>query len=114
MNTIDPGNLLLQMRALAARANALAPGGLPNATTGAPGAAAGGDFTQVFKQALDGVNETQRSAAALTERFERGDGTVNVASVMIATQKADIAFQAATQVRNRLVSAYQEIMNMPI
>jgi flagellar hook-basal body complex protein FliE len=106
MNTIDPGNLLLQMRALAARSNALAPDSVP--------AAGGNDFTKVFKQALDTVNETQRNAAGLAERFERGDDGVNVASVMLATQKADIAFQAAAQVRNRLVSAYQEIMNMPI
>lgn len=106
MNTIDPGNLLLQMRALAARANALS----PNTTQ----ATEGGNFTNVFKQALDRVNESQQNAASLADRFERGDENVNVAQVMIATQKADIAFQAASQVRNRLVSAYQEIMNMPI
>ena len=49
-------------------------------------------------------------AAAL----ERGDKSVALPEVMIALQKASLSFQAMTEVRNRLVSAYQEIMNMPI
>ena len=46
--------------------------------------------------------------------FETGGSTANVAEVMVAMQKASLSFTAMTQVRNRLVEAYQEIMNMPI
>jgi flagellar hook-basal body complex protein FliE len=49
-------------------------------------------------------------AAAL----ERGDMNASLPEVMIALQKASLSFQAMTEVRNRLVSAYQEIMNMPM
>ncbi|MFT5418059.1 MAG: flagellar hook-basal body complex protein FliE, partial [Gammaproteobacteria bacterium] len=65
-------------------------------------------------KALDQVNETQQTAGRLAQAFERGDKEVDVAQVMVALQKADVSFQAINQVRNRLVTAYQDIMNMPI
>ncbi len=67
-----------------------------------------------MKNALDFVNDNQVKAAALSDKFERGDKGVDVAQVMVAIQKANLSFQAATQVRNKLVSAYQDIMNMPL
>jgi flagellar hook-basal body complex protein FliE len=114
MNTIDHQSLLLQMRALASRAQ-----GIQDAPTGLPAAAAGGaadrvDFSKVLKNALDNVNETQQSASRLTSQFDAGDPKVDMAEVMVAIQKANVSFQAVTQVRNKLVSAYQDIMNMPI
>lgn len=78
-------------------------------------AASGVDgFPNVFKQAIDGVNDTQKTAGEMAKAFELGNPDVNVSEVMIALQKANISFQAMTQVRNKLVAAYQEIMNMPI
>jgi flagellar hook-basal body complex protein FliE len=117
VNTIDQQSLLIQMRALAARAQGLQD--VPAATPAAPASPAPGqanrvDFGDVFKNALDKVNETQQTASRLSSRFEAGDPKVDVAQVMIAMQKANVSFQAVTQVRNKLVSAYQDIMNMPI
>ena len=52
--------------------------------------------------------------AGLATAFESGDPTVNLSEVMVAIQKASISFQAMTQVRNNLVSAYKEVMNMQV
>jgi flagellar hook-basal body complex protein FliE len=72
------------------------------------------DFGKVLRQAMEKVNETQAEAKALVNKFESGASDANVAQVMVAMQKASISFQAMTEVRNRLVDAYREIMNMPI
>lgn len=108
MNTIDHQSLLLQMRAMASRAQGVqdAPAGVA-----APG---GVDFGKALKSALDNVNETQKTARTLSEKFDAGDPKIDMAEVMVAIQKANVSFQAVTQVRNKLVSAYQDIMNMPI
>ena len=71
-------------------------------------------FASVLKQGLERVNESQGVASDLATRFERGDPGVELSTVMIETQKASVAFRATVEVRNRLVSAYQDIMNMPI
>lgn len=106
VNSIDAEAVLARMRALASQARGV--------ETQPPPANAAVDFGDVLKGALDAVNETQRSASAMRTSFERGEQGVDLAEVMVAIQKASISFQAASQVRNRLVSAYQEIMNMPI
>ncbi len=71
-------------------------------------------FSNVLKQAVDGVNNTQKTAGEMAKSFELGNPDISVSEVMIALQKANVSFQAMTQVRNKLVAAYQEIMNMPI
>ena len=115
MNTIDHQSLLLQMRALAARAQ-----GIQEAAPTMPAATPGGgapervDFSKVLKSALDNVNEAQQKSGQLSQKFEAGDPKVDMAEVMVAIQKANVSFQAVTQVRNKLVSAYQDIMNMPV
>ena len=113
MNTIDQSGLLLQMRALAERAKGLgeaASAAAPTATTGAGGV----DFSRVLRSALDGVNQVQQTASTQAQRFEAGDPSVDLSQVMVAMQKANVSFQAATQVRNKLVQAYQDVMNMQI
>ncbi len=72
------------------------------------------DFSTVMSQAIDQVNQHQQLATKMVEDFQAGKGDANLAEVMIATQKASLSFQAMNEVRNRLVEAYQEIMNMPI
>jgi flagellar hook-basal body complex protein FliE len=67
-----------------------------------------------LKQSIDQVNETQKTAGKLSAAFSAGDPNLDVAEVMVALQKAGVAFQAMTEVRNRLVTAYQDIMNMPV
>lgn len=78
----------------------------------APAAPANG-FTDALKSALDGVSATQRNAEDLSAAYERGEVT-DIAKVMLARQEAGIAFEATLQVRNRLLSAYQEIMRMGV
>lgn len=104
MNAIDPNGLLIQMRALAAR--------VQHAQEVAP--PAGGDFKHMLTKALSEVNHQQHTAQSLSQRFEKGDVKVDLSQVMIAAEKANVSFQALTQVRNKLVTAYQEIMSMPI
>lgn len=72
------------------------------------------DFAAALKASLDQVNGAQQRADALAKRFVAGDDSVNLSDVMINSQKASIAFQATVQVRNKLVSAYHDIMNMQV
>lgn len=72
-----------------------------------------GGFADALKSALDGVNSTQQNAENITSAYERGEVT-DVAKVMLARQEAGVAFEATLQVRNRLLSAYQDIMRMGV
>lgn len=105
MNNIDVNGLLAQMRALASEAQTLSE---PAKATPQV------NFSEVLGQSIDSVNQTQKQASALAEAFEKGDANVDLAEVMISLQKANVSFQAMTEVRNKLVNAYQEIMNMPV
>jgi len=67
-----------------------------------------------LKASLDSVASAQNQSNKLGERFTSGDDSVNLSEVMISMQKASISFQATVQVRNKLVSAYQEMMNMQV
>lgn len=82
----------------------------PAAGTGAPRV----DFAELVKSSIDRVNEAQRSAAGLARRFEQGDPGVDLVRVMVEMQKARVSFEATAQVRNKLVEAYREIMNMQV
>ena len=70
---------------------------------------AGGGFADTLRGALDAVQVRQSNAETLSSAYERGDG-VDIAKVMLARQEAGIAFEATLQVRNKLLSAYQDIM----
>jgi flagellar hook-basal body complex protein FliE len=94
----------------AARAG-LQPNGQPLATR-APARADG--FQAVLNQALTEVSRTQNEAGRLQREVTLGNPTVSLEETMVAMQKAQIGFQAAVQVRNRLVQAYTDIMNMPV
>ena len=71
-------------------------------------------FANVLKQGLDQVSATQAKADSLATQFERGVEGVELPQVMLEMQKASVSFRAVSEVRNKLVNAYQEIMNMPI
>lgn len=94
--------LLGQLRAAAAGASAPAP------------TASGGGFAAVLEAALDQVNQAQVEAQKLAEAFQQGAPNVSLEDVMISLQKADVSFQTMVQVRNKLVEAYQQIMNMQV
>jgi len=110
--------VLSQIRALqATQRHAIAPSatGAGQAVGAAIGAADGApSFAQVLRQGLDKVNATQQSADAKAAAFARGTPGVELGAVMVEAQKANVAFRATVEVRNRFVAAYQEIMNMPI
>jgi flagellar hook-basal body complex protein FliE len=72
-----------------------------------------GGFAAELKRSLNGISDAQQSAYAQAESFELGKPGVALNDVMVDLQKANVAFQTGVQVRNRLVNAYQEIMNMP-
>lgn len=72
------------------------------------------DFSQVLKGAIEQVSQAQQSAQKMTEDFAAGQSDVNLQDVMVNLQKASLSFQQMTQVRNKLVSAYHDIMNMQV
>lgn len=105
MSDVQIQNVLAQMRALSSRA-----------ATGSAEAAQvrGTEFSQVLTQSLEQVNAAQQQAGDLNTRFVAGADDVSLPEVMVAMQKSSLQFEAVTQVRNRLVAAYQEIMNMQV
>lgn len=80
----------------------------------AQGAAGGVDFAQVLQNSIAQVNQTQQQAEAMAAKFAAGEGNVDLHEVMISLQKANVSFQEMVQVRNRLVSAYHDVMNMQV
>ena len=111
---LTPGMLQTLQRALQSGPPTAAPGALTPAvapaTTGAPGAA----FSSVLGDALKGVSASQQHASAMQRSFQSGVEGVGLEETMVAMQKAQIGFQAALTVRNRLVQAYTDVMNMSV
>jgi flagellar hook-basal body complex protein FliE len=109
MSSMQINDVLAQIRALSTQTGALSrPAPTP------AGANPVGGFGTLLKQGIESVNRSQLDAGKLADAYERGAEGVDLARVMIETQKAAVSFRALTEVRNRLVSAYQDIMNMPI
>ncbi len=106
MSDIGINNVLQQIRTLSKE--------ITSHTSDSAEAASKVDFTALLQESLDKVNELQKESKRLSEAFERGDADVSLAQVMVAGQKSSIAFQALTQVRNHLLTAYEEVMNMPV
>lgn len=81
----------------------------------APATAADGvEFGQALRSAIDQVSAAQQSAQQMTQEFASGQSNVNLQDVMINLQKANLSFQQMVQVRNKLVTAYHDVMNMPV
>jgi flagellar hook-basal body complex protein FliE len=109
MNVSNVDGLLAQMRAMTAAAQ----GGAIHAPA-APAATGGVDFANVLKSSLDSVAEAQNTAQGMQQAFVMGDDKVSLSDTMISMQKANIEFQTTVQVRNKLVAAYNDIMNMQV
>ncbi|MES2354467.1 MAG: flagellar hook-basal body complex protein FliE [Pseudomonadota bacterium] len=92
--------------------SALASAGVTSAP--ATQAAGSGSFLEMLKRSLDQVNESQHQAQSLATQFQLDQNGVTLEEAMVSMQKANISFQAAVQVRNKLVSAYHDIMNMQV
>lgn len=92
------------------RASASAAAGKSTAAADAGGV----DFGDALKNAIEQVNSAQQEAQRMSEDFVSGRQEANLQDVMINLQKANLSFQQMVQVRNKLVNAYQDIMNMNV
>ncbi|KAB2912078.1 MAG: flagellar hook-basal body complex protein FliE [Dechloromonas sp.] len=107
MDTQGIENMLNVLRSTAAQASG------KTASASAP-VVGGADFAEVLKNSIDKVNTTQAQANQMAEKLAAGDTTQNLHEVMIALQTASVSFQEMVQVRNKLVTAYQDMMNMQV
>ncbi len=106
MNDINTQHLLEQIRSLSSELRA----------EPAPVDRAGesGGFGDLLKSTIDSVSDMQQEASELRRAYEAEDPGTDLTEVMIAAQKASLSFRAMSEVRNKLVTAYQDIMNMPV
>jgi flagellar hook-basal body complex protein FliE len=107
MSSMQINQVLAEMRALQARAGGIA-------ESPAAGAAQPADFAALMKDSVDHIATMQNQATALAGAYEGGDKSVDLTKVMLEVQKAGLAFRAMTEVRNKLVDAYQQVMNMSV
>jgi flagellar hook-basal body complex protein FliE len=109
---VNPGidQMVSQLRAVAAQA-AASPASVPGQGLSGAGSQ---DFSTMLHAAISEVNSASKEADRMTEQFELGDPNANLQDVVMSLQKASVSFQTMVQVRNKLVSAYQEIMNMQV
>jgi flagellar hook-basal body complex protein FliE len=111
MDKMDISAVMQQMRATAARLDQTHNAALTPVAEVAPGEQS---FAKTLADATTAVSATQKNAAAGAAAVEAGDPNASLPEVMLQLQKADLSFRAMTEVRNKLVTAYQEIMNMPV
>lgn len=105
MDTKGIDQLLSQLNATAAAAAGKA---VPSAEGGAA------NFAGMLQDAVAGVNAVQQDADKLAQAFQLGQSEANIQDVMVSMQKANLSFQTMVQVRNKLVAAYQDVMNMQV
>ncbi len=108
MTQVNIDQLLHQMRQMAAAADQRRSEPLPGGEDGGP------QFGALLKDSIDQVNALQQNASALSAAFERGEPGVDLSQVMVELQKASVSFTAMVEVRNKLLSAYQDVMNMQV
>jgi flagellar hook-basal body complex protein FliE len=106
MSSMQIQQVLAEMRSLQARASGVA----ETPTT----AAQPSDFANLMKNSVDHISTMQNQATALADAYEAGDKGVDLTKVMLEVQKAGLAFRAMTEVRNKLVDAYTQVMNMSV
>ncbi len=107
MSEIDVRSVLSQIRALQTQATAAS-------RPVSPGTEVAPAFGRVMEAAMDKVSLTQAKAADLQNKFQLGDANTDLASVMLASSRAQVEFKGLVETRNRMVRAYQDIMNMPL
>ena len=113
MSTIDPSRLLQMRSSILNQNQALQRAAGKGGAGASEGIGGTPDFGAAINNALQQVNAQQSRASQVTEAYERGD-THDIVSVMIERQKASLGFETTLQVRNKLLSAYRDIMNMPV
>ena len=124
MNIVDPSSILQMRSSILQQNDALRRASADsNAVDGlnlgaavpapAPAPAGKADFSAAIRSAVGQVNDLQAASSASAESFDRGQST-DIAAVMLSREKASVSFQATLQVRNKLLSAYKDIMSMPV
>ena len=121
---VDISRLLVEMRSIKSQAQAFPrPENLAVRDIKGPqlgnGVNVGGvdkapSFGDMMSMAVDKVNNTQKASAAMSKAYEQGDPNIDISDVMIASQKSTVTFQSLLQVRNKLIDAYRDVMNMPV
>lgn len=106
MSTVNMQGMIEQMRALATQAGVGTPS--PSSTKGTAG------FGQALRASMERINDLQQTARVEAADFQAGKPGIALHDVMIDTQEANLAFQMGVQMRNRLVGAYKEVMNMQV
>jgi flagellar hook-basal body complex protein FliE len=106
MSNTDIGRVLAEIRAAQARTTIQ-----PSRLREAPPPL---EFSSLLKDSIDKIAEMQNKAQTLSVAYEAGDKSVDLTKVMLEVQKAGLAFRAMTEVRNKLVDAYREVMSMPV
>ncbi len=111
MNVSKVDGLLAEMRAAMAAAQG---GGVSRASNSGVAGSTKVDFASVLRSSLDNVAQAQNHATSMQNAFVMGDDKVSLSDTMIAGQKANISLQLTVQVRNKVVAAYNDIMNMQV
>jgi flagellar hook-basal body complex protein FliE len=106
MSSMQIQQVLAEMRSLQARAAGIAE--MPAAS------AQPSDFANLMKDSVDHISSMQNQATAMADAYEAGDKSVDLTKVMLEVQKAGLAFRAMTEVRNKLIDAYTQVMNMSV
>ena len=101
--------VLAEMRALQSRV-----GGLSTEPAASPTGAQPVDFASLLKNSVDHIAGMENQANAMASAYETGDKSVDLTKVMLEVQKAGLAFHAMTQVRNKLLDAYSQVMGMSV
>jgi flagellar hook-basal body complex protein FliE len=108
MSQMEIDQVLAQIRSLSAQTQ------IRPSSPGGPHPSGPSEFASILSKGIDSVNQTELRATQLADAFQRGAPGVELPQVMLEMQKASVSFRALAEVRNRLVSAYQEIMNMQV
>ena len=109
MSDVAINQVLAQMRTMAAQTGMERSEQAPGVQGGQ-----GANFATLMQDSIEDVNASMMQAKALATSFEMGDPQASLTEVMIASQRAGLQFQAMTEVRNKLLTAYQEIMSMQV
>jgi len=109
MNSVNMNKALMEMQRMAAQSKME-----PVQTNRVPDEGSPQNFSELLKTAVDGVNEAQKLSGSLKKSYEMGDPNVDLPQVMMASQKAGVAFKGMLEVRNHLLQAYKDVMSMPV
>jgi flagellar hook-basal body complex protein FliE len=118
MSQLSIDQVLSQIRSLQSQVQSpgIRPAALTAGAEAATGTAAvsgtGGTFATLMRSGLEQANQAELRATDLADKFERGVPGVDLPTVMLEANKANLTFRAVTEVRNRMITAYTDIMNM--